>query len=167
MLPMMRRIVWAFFIVICCQFQVSAEVIRGKVTDEAGRPIRGAIIKASAGNKAISRYTQADGRYEIRVPPRAYDISATAYGYRPQHQSKDTAQPNEANFLLSSDVDLMRLSGADLETFLPDNRETRLIKQECIACHNLSNVIKHRGSTEEEWRAFLPIMVGRYETDEA
>jgi streptogramin lyase len=164
---MMRRILWAFFIGICFQFHAAAEVIRGKVTDEAGRPIRGAIVKAAAGNKAISRYTQDDGRYEIRIPAGTYDISATAYGYRSKHQSKDATQSNEANFLLSSGVDVMRLSGADLETFLPDNREARLIKQECIACHNLSNVIKRRGNTAEEWRSFLPVMVGRYATDEA
>ena len=132
---MMRRILWAFFIGICFQFHAAAEVIRGKVTDEAGRPIRGAIVKAAAGNKAISRYTQDDGRYEIRIPAGTYDISATAYGYRLKHQSKDATQSNEANFLLSSGVDVMSLSGADLETFLPDNREASLIKQECIACH--------------------------------
>jgi streptogramin lyase len=166
---MMRTILWAFLVVICVRLDAVAAdgVIRGKVTDEAGRPIRGAIVKATAGNKAISRYTQTDGRYEIAVPAGAYDVSVTAYGYRSMRKSADSALSAETNFLLASGVDVMRLSGADLETLLPDNRETRLIKQECIACHNLSNVIKHRGNTAEEWRAFLPVMVGRYETDEA
>jgi streptogramin lyase len=166
---MRQRILWAFLVVICVQFEAVAAdlVIHGKVTDEAGGPIRGAIVKAAAGNKAISRYTQNDGRYEITVPAGAYDVSVTAYGYRSKRQSVNAALSADTNFLLASGVDVMRLSGADLETLLPDNRETRLIKQECIACHNLSNVIKHRGNTAEEWRTFLPIMVGRYQTDEA
>jgi streptogramin lyase len=159
----------AFLMVICVQFAAAASdsAIRGKVTDERGRPVRGAIIKAAAGGKAISRYTQNDGRYEIIVPSGTYDISVSAYGYRSKHQSKDDSQSTETDFILSPGLDVMRLSGADLETLLPDNRVTRLIEQECIACHNLSNVIKRRGNSAEDWRSFLPVMAGRYKTDEA
>jgi hypothetical protein len=40
-------------------------MIRAIVTDTAGKPIRGAIVKASAGILTVSRYSQNDGRYEI------------------------------------------------------------------------------------------------------
>ena len=41
--------------------------LRGVVTDASGKPVRGAIVKATLGPKSISRFTQQDGRYEIPV----------------------------------------------------------------------------------------------------
>src|SRR5260221_1690704 len=86
--------------------------IHGVVTDAAGKPVRGAIVKATAGNLSISGYSQNDGRYEISVPAATYDISVDAYGYGPKRQSKDASQAGETNFTLSPKLDVSRLSGA-------------------------------------------------------
>jgi hypothetical protein len=64
-------------------------VVHGVVSDAAGKPVRGAIVKATAGNLSISGYSQNDGRYEFSVPAGTYDISADAYGFGPKRQTKD------------------------------------------------------------------------------
>src|SRR5690242_2105709 len=87
-------------------------VIRGRVTDNTGKPIRGVIVKASAGDKAISRYTQIDGSYEIRVPAGRYEVSADAFGFASNKQSKDTSQPGDTNLSLPPRIDVTRLTGA-------------------------------------------------------
>ena len=57
-------------------------VIKGIVTDSNGKPVRGAIVKATLDIKSISRFTQSDGRYEIAVAPGTYAVSADAFGLR-------------------------------------------------------------------------------------
>ena len=49
--------------------------LRGVVTDTSGKPVRGAIVKATLGPKSISRFTQTDGRYEIPVTAGSYQMS--------------------------------------------------------------------------------------------
>ncbi|MEW1862582.1 carboxypeptidase regulatory-like domain-containing protein [Streptomyces sp. NPDC088194] len=53
-------------------------VITGKVTDHAtGDPISGATVKA--GDHSAT--SGADGSYKLDIPPGAYDLTASAYGY--------------------------------------------------------------------------------------
>ena len=73
--------------------------LRGVVTDASGKPVRGAIVKATLGPKSISRFTQQDGRYEIPVAAGTYQMSVDAYGYGVKFQTKDTTQPGDTNFL--------------------------------------------------------------------
>ena len=127
-------------------------VIHGVVTDNAGKPIRGAIVKATAGGVSISRYSQNDGRYEITVPSGSYDVSVDAYGFGPKKQTKDAAQAVEANFSLSPRIDVSRLSAADIDSLLPDNPQTRLIRSSCISCHNFDTILRRRGATSAEWQ---------------
>jgi hypothetical protein len=56
-------------------------VIRGVVTDSASKPIAGALVKANVGPKSTSRYTAADGRYELSVPPGKYELVVEAFGF--------------------------------------------------------------------------------------
>jgi len=134
--------------------------IHGVVTDAAGKPVRGAIIKATAGSLSVSGYSQNDGRYEISVPAGAYDISVDAYGFGPKRVKKDAADAAETNFTLTPRIDVSRLSAADIVGLLPDNPDTRMIRATCVGCHDYDTILKRRGSTSGEWQQFLPNMTG-------
>ena len=88
--------------------------LHGVVTDASGKPVRGAVVKATLGPKSISRFTQVDGRYEIPVAAGTYQMSVDAYGYGVKFQTKDTAQPGDTNFTLTPKWDVTRLTGADI-----------------------------------------------------
>jgi streptogramin lyase len=160
-----RTILLAFAAVMCVTASLAASdaVIRGVVTDNAGKPIRGALVKAQAGYKIVTRFSQKDGRYELTVPAGNYSVTADAFGYSARRTDKDTAQAGETNFKLTPGIDVTHLSGADVETLLPDNAETRMFRAECISCHNVEHLTLRRGSTAEQWRDFLPTMTrGRF-----
>ncbi len=160
-----RVILWAFVALMCINGGLAASdaVIRGVVTDNTGKPIHGALVKAAAGYKIVTRYSQKDGRYEITVPTGKYSVTADAFGYSPKREEKDTAQTGDTNFKLSPSIDVTRLSGADIKNLLPDNAETRLIQSECYNCHSMQHFTVRRGSTAKEWQDFLPTMTrGRY-----
>src|SRR5258708_81115 len=55
--------------------------IHGTITDKAGKPIRGAMISASNDFELVMRFSQADGRYEVKLAPGTYDLNVKAYGY--------------------------------------------------------------------------------------
>ena len=156
----MRAILWAFVAVICISTGLAAAdtVIRGVVTDNAGKPIRGALVRAQVGYKIVTRYSQKDGKYEITVPAGSYSLSADAFGYGSKRADKDSSQPGEVNFKLAANMDVTRLSGADIQSLLPDNAETRLIQAECYNCHSMEHLSLRRGSTAKQWQDFLPTM---------
>src|SRR5258707_5496261 len=53
--------------------------ISGVVTDDAGKPLRGAPVTARLENMSVSRYTDASGKYQITgLKPGSYKISPTA-----------------------------------------------------------------------------------------
>ena len=154
--------VLTFCAVVCLTATLAAAdaVVHGVVSDAAGKPVRAAIVKATAGNLSISGYSQNDGRYEFSVPAGTYDISADAYGFGPKRQTKDVSQAGETNFTLSPRIDVARLSGAEIDSLLPDNAETRMIRSTCISCHNFDTIIKRRGNDSAQWQEFLPAMTG-------
>jgi len=134
-------------------------VIKGVVTDNGGKPVRGAIVKAALDIKSISRFTQNDGSYEIAVAPGTYTVSVDAFGFGVKQMSVDTAKSGDTDFSLSpAALELSRLTGAELEGILPASSAKTLIASRCIQCHAFATVIHRRGSTAEEWREFLPGM---------
>src|SRR5579862_6213040 len=156
-----RRILWALLIGLCAFASLNAStfVIKGIVTDNAGKPIRGAVISAKSGIKTISRFSQSDGKYEIAVPAGTYDVSVEAYGFALKKASVDTAKAEETNFTLApANLSLARLTGSELESLLPDTAEVRLVRSRCIECHSLPTIIHRRGQSAEEWKDFLPQM---------
>jgi len=157
-----NRFVMAACAVLCLSATLSATdaVIHGVVTDAAGKPVRGAIVKATAGDLSVSRYSQSDGRYEIGVPAGNYDLSVEAYGFAPKRQKLDAAQAADTNFSLPPRLDLTRLSAADIDALLPDNAQTRMIRAACISCHSFDRIMNRRGSTSVQWQEFLPNMTG-------
>src|SRR6266478_681541 len=106
------RIVVMFCAVMCLATTLSAAdvMIHGVITDSAGKPVRGAIVKAAAGNLSVSAYSQNDGRYEITVPAGSVDVSADAFGFGPKRQAIDASKPVEVNFSLSPRLDVTRLN---------------------------------------------------------
>jgi streptogramin lyase len=167
MQPVRRRLLWAALAVIFVTGQLSASEteIHGVVTDNAGKPVRGALVKATTSDKSVSRFTQKDGRYEITVPAGSYDVTVDAYGFAPKRQAKVTPQAAGTNFSLTPRYDMARLTSAELQSLLPDNSQTKLIRAYCIACHSFGMIIMKRGYTASEWRGFIPTMTrGRLPT---
>jgi streptogramin lyase len=154
------RILWLFATISCAvtSFAASGAAIRGVVTDGAGKPVRGAVVRARAGIKAVSRFTQADGSYEIAVAPGTYEVSASAFGFVVKRLNKDTAQPGDTNFSLSPKWDATRLSGAEVDRLIPDNADGKLLRSTCVECHDFAVVLHRTGQTADEWKSFLPTM---------
>jgi streptogramin lyase len=150
-------IVSGLLVVLCVASVVSASdmMIRGIVTDNAGKPIRGAIVKASAGILTVSRYSQNDGRYEISVPAGSYDVSVEAFGFGGK---KQPAQAGETNFQLTPRVDVALLTSAEMDSLLPDNKDTKLLRATCTGCHNLDTILHRRGMTSDQWQSFIQNM---------
>jgi hypothetical protein len=155
----MRNLIKVSAIVFCVTLRLSAAdlEIHGIVTDQAGKPIRGAMIKAIAGGNTVARFSQADGRYEIRLPGNSYDISADAFGFRPK-TAKNVTQSGETNFSLGPGISVLRLNGAELQSLLPYNDETKLIEATCVHCHSFQRIAHKRGQTAAEWMSFIPTM---------
>src|SRR6266853_1351563 len=130
----------------------------GVIKDDEGKPVRGAIIKASAGFKSVIRYSQPDGRYDIALPPGNYSLSVEAFGFGTKRMTKDAGEAGETNFSLAHKIDLTHITGADLENLLPDTMQSRLIVAECIECHGIENIMHKRGFTAGEWDSFMPTM---------
>ena len=133
--------------------------LRGTVTDVAGQPVRGAVVKASAGGKTIARYTDQNGRYLIPgLESGRYDVSVNAYGFALETQTRDTAEATEFPIKLSPQNDMTRLTSADLRYLFPTTDEAYVVYSSCSTCHGLETVLPLRGMTAEGWKMFLPAM---------
>jgi uncharacterized membrane protein len=95
----------------------SEPYVRNAATDIQGKPIRGALVKATLGIKIVSRFMQADGRSEISVAPGKYDAAAEAYGFDSAKQTSNTAQSWEIDFRLSRRLEVSRLN-AEIDNFM-------------------------------------------------
>jgi virginiamycin B lyase len=152
---------WLVLVLTCITAQLSAAdaVIRGVVTDEAGKPVRGATVRAVLGDKGIARFSQKDGRYEITVTPGEYVVTVNAFGFGIKRQKKSTAEAGDLNFQLSrAGWSHLQLSGAEASSFLPENEEGDAIRNRCSACHSLSYPESRRGWTSDDFADWLPRM---------
>jgi virginiamycin B lyase len=142
--------------------------IKGTVTDNTGKAIRGAMISANQGTKLIARFSQADGRYSITVPAGSYDVKADAYGFGSKRITKDSTQTDDTNFSLAPAFSVAQLTSAEVEELLPNTDQARLLEIECIRCHALTYPARRAGMTATEWSGFIPTMTrGRYFDDPA
>ncbi|MGH9786032.1 MAG: carboxypeptidase regulatory-like domain-containing protein [Terriglobia bacterium] len=133
--------------------------IRGRVTDNGGKAVRGAMVKATSEGKAVARYTNKDGRYQIEgLPAGRYEISVNAYGFELGSQTRDTAQNGETNFKLPPQNGVTRLTSAELRYLFPETEEARTVYSSCSTCHGLETVLSRRGMRAPMWQAFLPAM---------
>ena len=140
-------------------------VIRGVVTDSAGKPMAGVLVKATASVKSTSRYTAADGRYELTVTPGTYDLVAEAFGFAPERRSKDTAADGAVDFSLTPRWSVTQFTGADVDALIPEHAAGQLLKSTCINCHALDVMLRRRGYTAAQWRTYIekqmPLRIGR------
>ena len=134
--------------------------LRGLVTDASGKPIRGAIVKATLGPKSISRFTQKDGRYKFRSQPGSYQLSVDAYGYGVKFQTKDTTQAGDTNFTLTPKWDATRLTGADITPLVPDDAQGKLHQGRLHRVPRFQRRAAPAGNDIHEWQSFLPDMPG-------
>jgi streptogramin lyase len=154
-----RNLIWVSAVVFCVTLRMSAAdlEVHGKITDQAGKPIRGAMIKAIAGGKTVARFSQADGRYDITLTGDSYDISVDAFGFRSK-TTKGVTKSGETNFSLSSGMSVLRLNGAEIQSLLPYNDETKFIEATCVHCHSFQRISHKRGFSAAEWKTFIPTM---------
>ena len=136
-----------------------AAEIHGLVTDNAGKPVRGASVKATLGGNTVTRFTQANGRYTIELPPGHYDLTVEAYGFNPKrHADTDAGQSEDTNFALTPGFAMTRLTSAELQSLLPDNPQIKFIRGACTICHSFAYIQQKSGYTADEWAAFIPKM---------
>jgi len=138
--------------------------ISGTVTDNAGEPVRGAIVKAELGNTLHARYSSASGHYEIdALAPGQYEVTVDAFGFALATQKTEAGDRAVANFSLSPDYDPARLKTAQLQQLLPDNKEHIFLVNRCSSCHGLETVVASvaAGMPAAAWEAFLPVMPTR------
>ncbi len=134
-------------------------LISGVVTDSAGKPVRGAIVKAALGTKAIARYTDGTGNYQITgLESGQYQVTVDAFGFAIAKQSVDPAKGEKTNFKLTPQTDLTRLETADFAYLLPADTDVQYIYNRCSSCHGLQTPASKRGMPEAAWAGFLPFM---------
>lgn len=134
--------------------------VSGVVTDDGGKPLRGAPVTARIDNMSVSRYTDASGKYLITgLKPGSYKISATAWGYASKTVDKDISTgTSDIAFSLKANWNPDQISTAEYISAFGDNKDVRNIEGTCQACHNFSWIMRRRGQTAEEWSQFIPRM---------
>ncbi len=136
---------------------------RGVITDENGKPIRGAMIAASRDGVLTARFSQVDGHYNLKVPPGTYKVQIKAWGYVTKTLNKTTSLAAVTSVKMTSGLRLDQFDSSDVEQLIPDNADTRLIKAECIRCHGLTQMARGGSMTATTWPVFLQRMTdGRH-----
>ncbi len=171
MLSIARNFTLAALLIFCAASAVAAAnltTIKGIVTDNTGKPVKGAMVSAAQGTKLVARFSQADGKYSLAVPAGTYDVKAEAYGFGTKRISKDSNQADDTNFTLTPAFNVSQLTSAEVEELLPNTDQARLLEIECIRCHALTYPARRAGMTAAEWSGFIPTMTrGRYFDDPA
>jgi hypothetical protein len=117
--------------------------------------LAGALVKATAGSTSVSRYTGADGRYELTVTPGNFDVVAEAFGFRLERQAKNVASDTAVNFSLAPNFNVMQFTGAEIDQLVPDDHAGRMLESTCINCHALDVMLRHRGFAAGQWRNYV------------
>ena len=134
--------------------------ISGVVTDDAGKPLRGASVIVNIDNMSVARYTDAMGRYQITgLKPGKYKIAATAWGYGSKTAEKDiSGSTTDVTFSLKPNWNPLQISTAEYISAFGDEKEMRHVEATCTGCHNFSWIMRRRGQTAAEWEDFIPRM---------
>jgi hypothetical protein len=78
-------------------------VVSGMVGDEAGTPVREALIVVDPDSLSLRTRSGADGRYRITVPTGRFEVRVVRLGYKPQSRTIDvTESAFELNLTLES-----------------------------------------------------------------
>jgi virginiamycin B lyase len=138
--------------------------LSGTVTDDGGKPIRGASVTARVENMSISRFSDASGKYQIAgLKPGNYSVSATAYGFELKSVDKEIGGgPADVAFSLKPRWNPANISTAEYISAFNDDKDIHKIEGTCTACHNFSWIMRRRGQTAAEWQDFIPAMSPRH-----
>lgn len=133
--------------------------LSGVVSDSAGKPVHGAIVRVEQGDKLIARYTTKEGRYRIDgLTPQPKKITVTAFGFAAATLQADGDQ---ANVKLAAGASLADLTSAELRYLVNDNdKSQRHVYYECGNCHGLELLVSRAGMPAAAWAGFLPHMTG-------
>ena len=135
--------------------------VAGVVKDDAGKPLRGARVTATVGDRSVSRFTDKAGRYKISgLQPGTYEIAAGGWGLEKKRNTKDLTGDTDLSFSLAPKWDARQISSADWLTALPENEDTQELRATCIKCHNLSWIVRNKGFTAPQWNNLLMNMGG-------
>lgn len=131
--------------------------ISGTVKSDDGKALRGAVVTVTSGNRSVSRFTDQAGHYAITgLAPGTYNVAVTSWGYERKVDSKSLAGKVEMSVALAPQWQPVRqLSSAQWYASLPRNADTEKLEFQCMGCHNASNLVRHRGSTADQWQTVV------------
>ncbi|HEY6622071.1 MAG TPA: carboxypeptidase regulatory-like domain-containing protein [Steroidobacteraceae bacterium] len=141
-------------------FAATDASVTGIVTDHAGHPIRGAIVKATLAGKSIARYSGDDGHYSIGgLAMGQHEVSVEAFGFAPSTKTAGAKLHERQDFKLSPRMDLAQLTTAEMRYLLPnDNKDVMGVYYTCSDCHGFQTALHRTGLPQLAWAAFLPAM---------
>jgi virginiamycin B lyase len=153
-------VLWLVFVPGRVVAAASEGSIAGMVTDDTGKPVRGAAITAKIDNMSVSRYTDTSGKYLITgLKPGRYKVSVTAYAFGSKTVDKDISTgAADVAFSLKPNWNPSQISTAEYISAFGDDKDVRNIEANCESCHNFSWIMRRRGMTADEWRQFIPNM---------
>jgi streptogramin lyase len=138
-------------------------VITGVVTDQQNAPVRAAMVVVRQGIRYVARLTDATGRYRIaNLPPEPLHITVSGQGFAYELRELKPRATVTANFRLTTALDRMQLTGAEILSTLPRNDETRFLKARCIQCHGMTQLEHLRGAYRDAWLQTLATMELNY-----
>ncbi len=142
----------------------SEGTISGVVTDEAGKPLRGAPVTARLDNMTVSRFSNASGKYQITgLKPGNYKVSATAYGFGTVTVDKEIGgAAADAAFSLKPNWNPSIISTSEYISAFGDDKDIHKIEGTCTGCHNFTWIMRRKGQTAAEWQDFIPNMSPRH-----
>src|SRR5690348_14946859 len=78
----------------------SAMTISGIVKDNSGKPLRGARVTVTAGNKSVSRFANAAGKYAVSgLADGTYNVAASAWGFEERTAQRSCRHPPNSTSL--------------------------------------------------------------------
>ena len=134
--------------------------LSGTVRSDDGKPLRGAVVTVASGNRTVSRFADQAGHYVISgLVPGSYNVAATSWGYERKVESKALDGKTEMSFALAAQWQPVRqMSSAQWYASLPRTADTEKLEFQCMGCHNASNLVRHRGSTADQWQGVVSAM---------
>ena len=134
--------------------------ISGTVRSDDGKPLRGAVVTVTSGNRSISRFTSSNRALRnFWSCARQLQRGGHVLGIRAKGRRKKPCGQVDMSVSLAQQWQPVRqLSSAQWYASLPKNAETEKLEFQCMGCHNASNLVRHRGSTADQWQTVVAPM---------
>ena len=99
----------------------------------------------------------------MSVTPGRYELLVEAFGFG--RAAVDRRRERTTNFALTQRWSVTQFTGADIDQLIPDHPPAQMLKSMCINCHALDVMLRRRGATAAQWRAYaekqMPVRIGR------